>query len=113
MIMKRHVIIVLILALISIMVLMVDSARGEDATANSKELLNQGDDLFKAKEYDMAIKIYKQAVNITEEGNNNIVLVESLSQVARCYLALNKKEEGRIWLKKAEYEATDKKPLGR
>lgn len=111
-IIKAHVVIGLIFVLISIMVLMVDRASGEENMANSKELLEQGDDLFKVKEYDKAIKIYKQAVNTAEEGNNNSDLVEALSQVARCYLALNKNEEGRVWLKKAEDKATDNEPSG-
>lgn len=93
-------------------ILIAGNAQEENDMANSTQLLKQGDDLFRARKYDEAIEIYEQAVNAAEEENYISDLVEALSQVARCYLALNKKEEGRIWLRKAEDKATENEPNG-
>ncbi len=89
-----------------------ESSEKEKIMTGSDALLKQGDDLFNKREQAHAIEKYKMASDtaIAEDDNSN--LTEAYSQIARCYLSLDKKEEGRAWLEKAEKIATNAEPGG-
>ena len=78
----------------------------------SSELIKQGDDLFSKKDKSEALEIYKVAADTALAEKNNSNLTEAYAQVARCYLSMDKKEEGRPWLDKAEQVASDSEPYG-
>lgn len=83
-----------------------------DRMSKSAEFLQEGDDLFSDREPGEALEIYVEAADAATDEKNNSNLVEAYSQVARCYLATNRKEEGREWLARAAEVATDKEPEG-
>jgi tetratricopeptide (TPR) repeat protein len=78
----------------------------------SSELIKQGDELFDNKQQSEALEIYKSAADTALTENDNAGLTEAYSQMARCYLSMDNKEEGRPWLAKAEAIAKDTEPLG-
>ena len=81
------------------------SADGEDLSV-SAELLRQGDDLFNSEKIEDAVKVYIQAAETAESRGNKSDLTEAYSQVARCYLKLERIDEGRPWLEKAREKAS-------
>ncbi|MFQ5868551.1 MAG: tetratricopeptide repeat protein [Candidatus Zixiibacteriota bacterium] len=87
------------------------TSEGEELTTGSS-LLAQGDDLFKDRKYTEATEKYLQAASTAEKEGAEVVHVEALSQVARGYLAQDKKEEGRPWLQKAKALASPRQPEG-
>jgi hypothetical protein len=66
----------------------------------SSELIKQGDELFDNKQQSEALEIYKSAADTALTENDNAGLTEAYSQMARCYLSMDNKEEGRPWLAK-------------
>ncbi len=84
----------------------------EEIVYRSTELINQGDALFSNKDHAGAIEQYKMAADTAVAENNNSNLTESYSQIARCYLSINDKDEGRVWLEKAEKIADKDEPGG-
>lgn len=88
------------------------SSPKEEVVYRSTELLKQGDTLFDSKDYDEAIEQYRTAAATAIAENSNSNLTESYSQIARCYLSMNNKDEGRVWLDKAEKIAVKTEPGG-
>ena len=80
--------------------------------SRSAEMVKQGDELFNDNKQSEALEIYQAAADSALAEKDNASLVEAYSQVARCYLSMDEKEEGRPWLAKAEAAATDSEPLG-
>lgn len=78
----------------------------------SSALIKQGDDLFNNDQKSEALDIFKLAVDTALAENNNSNLTEAYSQVARCYLSMDNKDEGRPWLDKAEKIASKNEPQG-
>jgi len=67
--------------------------------------LLEGDALFGRRNYAEALERYRRAADLAAG-------VEALAQVARCYSALGKLEEGRPWLERAEKLASADEPQG-
>lgn len=88
------------------------NAPKEEIVYKSTELIKQGDSLFDSKDYDEAIEQYRTAAATAIAENINSNLTESYSQIARCYLSMNNKDEGRVWLDKAEKIAVKTEPDG-
>ncbi len=80
--------------------------------SKSAELLQKGDDFFSDRKTEEALEIYVEAADAARDEKDNSNLVEAYSQVARCYLSIKRKEEGREWLARAAEVATDQKPEG-
>lgn len=102
----------LILGLL-LLTLVVCGNKNETATVSgSSELIKRGDDLFNKQEKTEALEVYKTAADTALAENNNSDLTEAYAQIARCYLSMDNKEEGRPWLEKAEKIARDTEPYG-
>ncbi len=89
--------------------------KGADVTTNeitADSLLSQADETFQTRDYKVALEQYEATVDKAREEFNPSVEVEALSQVARMHLILDKKEEGREWLEKAEDKVSDSDPMG-
>jgi len=80
--------------------------------SRASELVKQGDGLFNDNKLSEALEVYQSAADTALAEKDNASLVEAYSQVARCYLKMDKKEEGRPWLAKAEAAASESEPLG-
>lgn len=78
----------------------------------SEKFLEQADSLFKEHNIDEALDIYLEAIKAARTESDNRVLTEAYSQVARCYLKRDRKEEGRTWLQKAKEIASEDDPPG-
>ncbi|MBU1317781.1 MAG: TonB family protein [candidate division Zixibacteria bacterium] len=78
----------------------------------ANDYITEADKLFKSREYDKSREIYMKAMEKATEDGQNSELTESYSQIARCYLITDKKEEGRVWITKAAEIATPDEPLG-
>ena len=82
------------------------------AGSRAEILIASGDSLFDINQKADAVEVYKSAADTALAEKNNSALTEAYSQVARCYLSMDKKEEGRPWLQKAEQTAKDTEPYG-
>lgn len=78
----------------------------------SSELIKQGDQLFDNENQAEALEVYRSAADTALAEKDNASLTEAYSQIARCYLSMDNKEEGRPWLAKAEAVAKDTEPPG-
>lgn len=78
----------------------------------TKSLLDKADSLFNSNEYEASRAIYMQALKQAKSNKENSGLTEAYTMIARTYLVLDKKEEGRLWIQKAEKIANSKEPLG-
>ena len=83
-----------------------------DMDSRSSEIIKKGDDLFNQDEKTEALATYIMAADTALAEGNNSDLTEAYSQVARCYLSMDKKEEGRPWLDKAGKIASESEPEG-
>ena len=83
---------------------------GENMTA--KELLEKADNTFHSRKYVESRDIYLQSSKKAEIEKDNASLTETYSQIARSYLIVEEKEEGRRWLNKAAAIASENEPLG-
>ncbi len=79
----------------------------DDKMSKSAEFLQKGDDLFNKGQRAEAIEVYKEAAELATKEENNSSLTEAYSQIARCYLSINEKEEGRQWLARAGEVASE------
>ncbi|MCP4633692.1 MAG: hypothetical protein GY855_12255, partial [candidate division Zixibacteria bacterium] len=89
-----------------------DNAMNEVVKTEAQKKLDEADKIFSSGEYDKASGIYEEALKLAEETGNNSDKVEALSMVARCHLILDRKEDGRPWIEKAEAIAVDSEPSG-
>ena len=80
--------------------------------SGSSSLLQKADSLFNERKQAEALETYQQAAQKAEAESDSSNLAEAYSQVARCYLSLDKKEEGRPWLAKAAEIASESNPSG-
>ena len=107
---------ILILTILSATIFSIISGCGEKnevmADSVADRYIAQGDSLFDNNKKEDALEIYKMAADTAMSENNNSALTEAYSQVARCYLSMDKKDEGRPWLDKAEKIAKDSEPNG-
>ncbi len=83
-----------------------------NTSSSADALLSQADSVFKSHDFNSALDEYKQVVKQARNEFNRSVEVEGLSQVARMYLTLGDKAEGRQWLEQAGERATDSDPMG-
>ncbi len=93
----------------------IGDAQGENrevVMSEARTLLDEGDDLYKARNYVQARSIYEKALTKAESEFNNSDKTEALSMIARTYLVEDKIETGYEWLQKAEKLANDHEPLG-
>lgn len=79
---------------------------------NPDSLLNEGDAIFKSRDYEKALIKYKEALKASQSEFNNSVEAEALSQIARMNLITGNKEEGRKWLTEAGETARESDPMG-
>jgi tetratricopeptide (TPR) repeat protein len=84
----------------------------EDNTMNAEKSLAVADSLFKIDEFEKATSAYQGAAVVAEKADNKSVLAESYSQIARCYLKLDRLDDGKEWLAKAGDIATEDLPNG-
>jgi len=82
------------------------------AQEKSASALATGDRLFGERKYADAMKEYERVLKESEGEGNRQVVVEALSQVARCHSLLHELPEGRTWLARAKERASDAEPLG-
>ena len=84
----------------------------EEAMETAKSLLEEGDQVFRTRNYAGATEIYKRAIAAAEKAGDNSALVEALSMTARGYLIRKEKEKGRPYITKAGELAKDDDPQG-
>jgi tetratricopeptide (TPR) repeat protein len=109
--MKRSILILLIIISLLIAASCGQSEKGKVMSHNS-ELIKLGDEYFNKGMRDSALTVYQQVAENAERADLKSDLTEAYSQIARCYLAMDKKEEGRPWLVKAFEIADPKDPVG-
>jgi len=83
-----------------------------ESTITTKALLDKADSLFDNHQYEESRPFYIQAMEQAARNNETSDLTEAYSMIARTFMILDKKEEGRAWLEKAGKIANPKYPLG-
>lgn len=83
-----------------------------ESKITTKALLDKADSLFNSNEYEASRSIYMQAMDRAVKNKENSELTEAYAMIARTYLILDKTEEGRPWIQKAEKVGNSKEPLG-
>jgi tetratricopeptide (TPR) repeat protein len=101
-----------VLGLVMLTLSVCGNTNDNEKMSESSELIKEGDELFNKQEKAEALEIFKAAADTAQAQNDNSDLTEAYAQIARCYLSMDKKEEGRPWLEKAEKIANDTEPLG-
>ena len=84
----------------------------ETTEMQTDKLLDKADSVFKSGKYEESRDVYMQAMAEAENAKDNSGLTEAYSMVARTYLIVDKKEDGRPWIEKAQKIATPEEPLG-
>jgi len=74
------------------------------------QLLEQADGIFQQGDNEQAREIYKITAEAAQKEMLVGIRVEALAQVARCYLKMDQKDEGRHWLMMARDIVTDRMP---
>ena len=64
--------------------------------------LAEADKSFKARQYDEALKLYQEVLSQAKRTGDTSYEIESLSQIARCYLTQNQKDQAKTWLAQAQ-----------
>ena len=99
---------------ISLLMPAVAAAQGPEMAAVSpstaQQLLEQADGIFRRGDNEQAAELYKLTAEAAEREMVVGIRVEALAQVARCYLKMDRKEDGRRWLMMAAELATDRMP---
>ena len=80
--------------------------------SKSGQLLEQGDALFRERNYGEAGETYELAAAAAETEGHTSNHVEALAQVARAYSIRNLGEEGKPWLERAAALASSDEPRG-
>jgi tetratricopeptide (TPR) repeat protein len=75
-------------------------------------LISSADSLFGSGDYDRAREAYGRVAEMAEKSDLTSELTEAYSMIARCYLIVDRKEEGRPWIEKAGKTASPGEPLG-
>jgi len=109
--MRKTIIVSIVIASIFIAASCGQNEKGK-AMSHNVELMKLGDEYFNKGMRDSALAVYQQIADNAEQADNKSVLTEAYSQIARCYLAMSKKEEGRPWLDKAAGIADVNDPSG-
>jgi len=100
-------------SLITVILILISGWLAADETETTTQgLLNNADEVFKARDYGGARDIYLNAAQSAEKEGNFSVLTEANAMVARTYLIQGQKDEGHIYLIKAVATADTSKPLG-
>jgi tetratricopeptide (TPR) repeat protein len=86
------------------------SMKAEGPTADS--LLEKADEIFQSRDYEAALSEYTRVLETARSEFNRSVETEALAQLARVHLQLNRKDEGRGWLRNAAQKAMDSDPMG-
>jgi tetratricopeptide (TPR) repeat protein len=76
------------------------------------QILTEADSHFKARQFDLAIKTYQDLLAQAKVISDTSFQIEALSQLARCHLTQNQKEEAKNWLAQAEKIASPSFPSG-
>ncbi|MCP4581696.1 MAG: hypothetical protein GY839_08750 [candidate division Zixibacteria bacterium] len=97
---------------LSVCMIVVLSFNCGEKAMTSEELLSQADEQFKSRDYEGARVAYDSVVAAAVQENNNSVLTEAYSQIARCYIIAGDLEQGSQWLDKAEKIAKADEPDG-
>ena len=97
--------------IISLIILLIGCS-GQDGGKTSMKLLQKADEHFNNQDMDKAMELYLETATAAEKENNNSILVEAWSQVARCYLKQKNMDDGKIWLDKAAQKAVPDEPGG-
>ncbi len=84
----------------------------DNEMSESSSLLQKADSLFNERQQAEALEAYQEAAGKAEAEKDSSNLAEAYSQMARCYLSLDKKEEGRPWLAKAGEIVSESDPAG-
>jgi tetratricopeptide (TPR) repeat protein len=105
----------LILALVCLLLLTIVQADELETVATeggsaAQQLLEQGDEVFRQGDIGQAAEVYKLAAKAAQKEMIVGIQGEALAQVARCYLKMDQKDEGRHWLLMAEEIITDQMP---
>ena len=88
------------------------AAMSDSVNVNSDSLLAEADSLFQGQDYPAALAKYLRTAEVARLDFNRPVETEALAQVARCYLTLDNKDEGRKWLEDAARRGSDSDPMG-
>jgi tetratricopeptide (TPR) repeat protein len=102
----------LLITLAAVIMANCGSTGKDNEMSESSSLLQKADSLFNERQQTEALQAYQEAAGKAQAEQDSSNLAEAYSQVARCYLSLDKKGEGRPWLAKAEDMASESKPLG-
>ena len=81
-----------------------------ESPSTAQQLLEQADRIFRQGDNEQAAELYKLAAEAAEREMVVGIRVEAMAQVARCYLKVDQKEEGRHWLMMAAEMATVQMP---
>lgn len=78
----------------------------------SPRFMAEADSLFDSRKYEEAVKKYVEIIIRASSREDNSAMTEATAMVARSYLAMDKKEEGRRHLKGAANIAVPEESLG-
>ena len=95
----------------TILLLIATTALGGEMT-DVKTAMENADALFKQYKYEEAQPAYEALLSTAESAGDKSAQVEALSQIARCHLLKNEKDECAAWLDKAKALATPDEPGG-
>lgn len=87
------------------------AAMGEEMT-DVKTAMATADSLFSVNKYEESKPAYETLLSVAQQANDSSAQVEAMSQIARCYLLKNDKEQCATWLDKAKELATPDQPQG-
>jgi predicted enzyme related to lactoylglutathione lyase len=82
-----------------------------EISSAAQELFEEAEEIYLQGDYERAIEFYKLSAQAAQKEMVRGTQGEALAQVARCYLKLNQKEEGRHWLTMAQEVVTDQMPM--
>lgn len=89
-----------------------DQAGKEAEMSSNDTLLEKADSVFNSREYEKSRGLYMEAADRAEADGDNSLLTESYAMIARTYLIVGRKEEGRPWIEKAAKIADRDEKLG-
>ena len=82
-----------------------------DFTMNTTSLLDSADVIFKSRQYEKSREIYIQALNQAVADKDISTQAEANAMIARAFLILGQKDEGRNWLANARAACDVSMPL--